>query len=408
MKTEKGEILNIMKNFLLKTLFFLITTWSYAQPNGYVSSVSGTPTTTEVGITQNYTFTFTPTPPSEFHAVTYEILYWTVEAQVSGNSIPGHINNIENNTVVSIFGNWEIINISNPKTINIPISFGNLANRDSKIKVHCYGKFYDANGFLVGIFNTVSRNFEHSVTVFKVNQPTISLTNQFLDCCNENVNICASQYGDANSFTWTVSGGTIATGQGSSCITVTPNVSGSITASCTVKRTTGLPNYTASNSKTFSRLSRSADFVALYPEFPNNSQPYEYICKGSGRQMQMSNQCGISNINWVANNCTITGQNTLTPTITPNNSVTTGSNISVYAVVSFTGGCTATTPTKTYKVLDGTLLAPQGNIILTSNTGVFCTAEIYELSFVNTNGYVNGETTISPNFIFNLSSIIKR
>jgi len=118
--------------------------------------------------------------------------------------------------------------------------------------------------------------------------------------------------------------------------------------------------------------------------------------------MNMPTQCGISSINWVAPNCTISGQNTLTPTITPTSAIATGTSINVYAEVSFIGGCTITTPSVSFKILDSTTAqTPQGYFTVTpSNGGSICTAEIFDLSFVSTDGFNNGTTTVSPNFLW--------
>jgi hypothetical protein len=118
--------------------------------------------------------------------------------------------------------------------------------------------------------------------------------------------------------------------------------------------------------------------------------------------MNMPAQCGISNINWVAQNCNISGQNTLTPTITPTSAITTGDSINIYAIVSFTGGCETTTPSISFKILDNTVAqTPQGYFTVTSSNGSsICTAEIFDLSFVSTNGFNNGITTISPDFLW--------
>jgi hypothetical protein len=137
----------------------------------------------------------------------------------------------------------------------------------------------------------------------------------------------------------------------------------------------------------------------LYPDYPYNSQPIEFICKGGvGRQMSMPAQCGATNINWVAVGCTITGQNTLTPTITPT-TVPTGSTINVYAVVSYTGGCVATTPTKSFQALDATVVPiPVGYVYASAPNGDICTTPTFDLTFVSTNGFNNGISTVSPDF----------
>ena len=293
----------------------------------------------------------------------------------------------------------------NTSTIAIPITFGDLAPQNSYINVYCSGFYRDASGIIRGSFIPNIKTM--LVRVYKVKAPTISLPT-LLDCCNARIQFSASAYDDADVFNWTISGGTIFSGQGTPNLIITPTGNGSVTASCTVQRTSGLPNYIATSTQTVGRTTRTASFTALYPDFPNNSQPYEFICRNSvvgttgyGRQMSMLTQCGFASVNWVAPNCTITGQGTLTPTITPNSSVATGTTITVYANVNFDGGCVAQTPIKTFTVLDSTISPlPVGNFVATPSNGDICTAQLFEMSFVNTNGFNNGITTLSPDFIW--------
>ncbi len=253
----------------------------------------------------------------------------------------------------------------------------------------------DANGN-TNLVGSRIHSYVQTININRIFTPTIS-SPTILSCCTSPVTFSASNYGTANVFNWTVSGGTY-TGSGSS-ISVTPFAgSGAVSASCVVKRSSGLSSYTRSNSVTVSRTARTASFTGVYSTTP----PYNYICKGSGgRQMSMATQCGYTSVNWVAPNCTITGQGTLTPTITPLSTIPTGSSINIYAVVSFVGGCTATTPNVSFQILDSTTAPlPAGNFTVTPNTGNICTAEIFELTFNSTNGFNNGTTTYSPQFLW--------
>lgn len=324
-----------------KIIFTLALAFSsvilFAQ-NGTVTVVDGNPTTTEVGISKNYQFKFNPQPNSNWGATHYIIEWWHVQADVYGNNIQGKIGDFVNSPLVSISGNGETISATTSKTVNIPIIFGNLANRNNKIIVRCSGTYYKQNtsgGYdIVGTFNTDEKTYD--VTVYKVNSPTLSLSTPFLDCCNNNVTIKATDYGDANSFNWTVSGGTIASGQGTNTISVTPNNTGSLTTNCIVSRSSGLPNYTATNSKTFNRTSRTITITS------SNSA---YICQGTGRIFQTDDQCGMTGVVWSAPNCSISSETIVNGkrqvTIIPNSSVVTGSQLSVSAIASFSGGCSA-------------------------------------------------------------------
>lgn len=290
--------------------------------------------------------------------------------------------------------------ISQSQSISFPIKWEDNSNSlTSNISIVANVSYYavDTNG---DTYFTGSKihSYTQTININRISTPTIN-TPVILSCCTTPVTFTASNYGTANVFNWTVSGGTF-TVSGSS-ITVTPNsANGAVSATCVVSRSSGSSSYTRTNSTTINRTARTASFTPSYSTTP----PYNYICKGSGGlQMNMPTQCGISSINWVAPNCTISGQNTLTPTITPTSAITTGDSIDIYAEVSFTGGCTTvTTPVVSFKILDSTTAqTPQGYFTVTSSNGTsICTAEIFDLSFVSTDGFNNGITTVSPEFLW--------
>ena len=383
-----------MKKIIFLSLSVLFTNFLFAQ-GGYVT-LTNSPIEVEVGIANTFTFKFNPSPPTLLPprvTSTYSLSYWTITAPVSGGTINGNINGYPSSYIYNQSANTNV-SASSPSVITATITFGDSAPRLSSITPIAVGSYKDDLGSYAG---TIGASGPYAVIVHTIKAPTI-LPATILDCCTANVQICASDYGDADSFVWSITNGTIAAGQGTSCISVTPNASGNLTATCIVKRSTGLASYTATNTKSIIRTTRTASFTPNYSTTP----PYNYICKGSGGlQMNMPTQCGISSINWVAPNCTIVGQNTLTPTITPNSTIPTGSVIDISAQVSFTGGC-STTPSVSFKILDSTTApTPQGYFTATpSNGGSICTAEIFDLSFISTNGFNNGITTVSPEFLW--------
>lgn len=96
---------------------------------------------------------------------------------------------------------------------------------------------------------TATRN----VLLKKVKAPTI--TNTAFGCGNTTVQICATDYDEANNFNWSVTNGTIVSGQGTPCIYVSTTTTALPTATCIVKRNEGLSNYTATTTKTIPRSS---------------------------------------------------------------------------------------------------------------------------------------------------------
>ena len=354
------------------------------------------PSNVEVGINNNFGFTFLPSskiPQPEAGTnspvATYKLTSWFISSNLSNmnNSGSGYYN--DNSQSLNSYS------LSQNQSLNFSIKWDDNSNQLTDVINYTVNvTFFYANGNQAGIADYPGT---YNVNIYRIFTPTISST-PILSCCNSPVTFSASNYGTANVFNWTISGGTY-TGSGSS-ITVTPSgVNSAVSASCIVKRSAGLSSYTRSNSVTINRTVRTASFTPNYSITP----PYNYICKVSGGlQMIMPTQCGILSINWVAPNCTITGQNTLTPTIIPNSAIPTGDSINIYAEVSFTGGCTITTPLVSFKILDSTTApTPQGYFTATSsNGGSICTAEIFDLSFISTNGFNNGITTVSPEFLW--------
>lgn len=384
-----------MKKFLFLCFSVLFTNLIWSQQQDL--TVSGL-SSVEVGVNNPFTFTFSPTtqipivPTGSNPVVKYKLTSWFISSSSSNMNNSGQPYFNDNSQSLTYYS------LGQSQSLNFPIKWTDNSNSlTDDINIAIYVQYFDTNNNPIEGSKYYSKI--QTINVNRIFTPTISST-PILSCCNAPVTFSASNYGTANVFNWLITGGTY-TGSGSS-ITVTPSAgSGSVFASCVVSRSTGLSSYTRSNSVTVSRTLRTATFTGLFPEYPNNTQPFNYICKGGGgRQMSMATQCGLSTITWVAPNCTIVGQNTLTPTITPTSAITTGSSINIYAVVGFTGGCTATTPNVSFQILDGaTAPVPAGYFQATPNNGDICTADVFQMSFVSTNGFNNGITTISPDFI---------
>lgn len=361
-------------------------------------SISGS-SIAEVGKPNTYSLTFTPST-AVTGATGYIIDNWLILANIgSGGTIIGNINGeqIPNYYYTTSPVN-QVNQISNTKTITLPIQWGENAPTSDYIEIQVAGRYIDSNGAQVG--NSINTSYISShpggffVDVKTISAPTIS-NPVILVCCTNNVQISATQYGDADVFTWIVSGGNIVSGNGSSTITVAPdgNENPFVTA-CTVKRSTGLASYTRSSSKTISKTARTVSFYPVY----GTSQPLvDYICKGSGTLMKVDTQCGLISVNWVAPNCTISGQGSLNATIVPNISLSNGSMIDVYAVAQYQGGCTATTSIKPFYVFDGfTPPLPSGYVKFVSVSGNPCVDEGFNIEFIPDVPYANGRISVTP------------
>jgi Secretion system C-terminal sorting domain len=338
-----------MKKILFTCISILFTHLILSQVN--VSA----PTSVEVGTNNQFTFTFLPSVDAPSGSSSYKLTSWFIN---DGNS------NM-NNTGSGSYGNngqpFTAYGMGQSQSISIPIKYEENSNvTTSNISITTYVNYYKVvDGSTVSNGSKIHSN-NHNVIINRIFAPTITST-PFLKCCTTPVTISASDYGAANVFSWSVSGGSF-TGSGAN-ITVTPNLSSnSITAFCTVSRSQNISSYNKSNSKTFNKEDRTSTYTVSTPPVSTYTSS-EYLCKGTGRVFSIAPQCGLQSVTWTAPNCSITGQGTTNATITPNSTVTNGSIINIYATVSYTGGCIAQTQTIGFTIFGvGNTTPPLGTL----------------------------------------------
>ncbi|MEO8516853.1 MAG: T9SS type A sorting domain-containing protein [Flavobacterium sp.] len=373
-----------MKKILFLWLSVLCTNFLWSQ-----TIVTG-PSSVEVGINYTYDFAFKPTTTSSFTIPTGTSYYLVKASYISaGNS---NMNNSGNFAYDDTSQQFVHQAINSTAIRNFPIKWEDNTNQTiSIINISQHIEFYDSNG---GYLSAHIFADSFTVTVNRILSPSIN-TPVILDCCSNPVSFTASNYGAANSFSWTVTGGTY-TGNGAT-ISVTPNPAGSVSVSCTVSRSSGLPSYTRTGGVTVSRTARSASLInpatgTIYG-FP------AYICDGSSQNLSVLQQCGFASVVWTAPNCAITGQNTSNATITPSSSIAPGSIISVYATITFTGGCVITTPAKSFTIYEAaTPQIPSGTLSFTSQSGNVCAPGYWIAHFTPSasSPFVNGQIIIDP------------
>jgi len=337
---------------------------------------------TEVGISNTFNLTLNPGTSAGYSH--YKIDNWLIIANVGSGTIAGNINGQPSSNYYYNPPLGQTSSLSNTTTINIPITYGSNAPDTDNMEIQVSGfygsmvngAFFTGPSFLIK-YTKQNGDSGYLVDVKTVCGPTIS-NPTILACSTDNVQICATGYCDANSFAWSVTGGSIVSGQGSSCITVSPIGNNNVTATCVAKRSSGLPNYTATNTRTITRTARSVNYTTIDTK--------NWLGIGAGRSLSLEAQNGVSSINWVAPGCTIVGQGTTDATITPTTSITGGTVIDVYANVTFTGGCTANSPINSYTVFNNeNPPVPNGYIVSTPDDGNVCTATSFFLDFVGNN-----------------------
>ncbi|MCV9933648.1 T9SS type A sorting domain-containing protein [Flavobacterium sp. LS1R47] len=378
-----------MKKTLGLCFSVLITNFLIAQQSVTISG----PASVEVGVPYNYTFEFKPIYPwlNAVQADGYIITNWIVSTGTNGStgSIPGYIGNPSNQ---SSYLNDGTYNNSNPKTI--PIQWGNSTYMSSdKITVKLSGIYIKkSTGQHIGYFN-FQPQAEQSVTVQRLINPIISGNTSILNCNQAPVTYLVSNATNGNSFQWEVTNGAEISGSSTATsVIVKPPLTGDFNVGCIVKRTAGNINYYVGSGNKITRTSRSV----VWSTNPVNQT---FLCKSSGLIFSIDNQTDIDNVFWNAPNCAISVETIVNGkrqvTITPNSSITTGSTLTVNAVVNFAGGCSVTTSSKTFNISDSTAPPIPDGYIEVEDWDCYSDSGL-KLTFVPTTPFTNGSIRVYP------------
>jgi hypothetical protein len=358
----------IMKKILILCFSVLFTNFLLAQQN--ISVIA--PSSVEVGLNNSFVFSFQPVkrPPN---ATSYKVTSWFISAPYANMNNSGQPSYSDNSQV------FTSKDITATSSLNFPIRWEDNSNFTTDLIRITVNVSYTITVNGVPSPGTINEYYplDYTVNINRITTPTISYP-VIKACSTDNVSICASNYGTADSFAWSVTNASIVSGQGSSCIVVKPAVDGVVTSTCIARRSVGLPSYNRSNTNYINRTSRTVAYAV--------ADTKNWLGIGAGRSLSIAPQNEITSINWVAPGCTIAGQGTVNATITPTTAVAAGTVIGVYATVAFAGGCTANSPTNSYTVFNNTTPPiPVGNISVTPDGGNVCTTQSFTLDFVGSN-----------------------
>jgi hypothetical protein len=353
-----------MKKIFVLCFSVLYTNFLWAQQNVKVNA----PSSVEVGLNNNFGFTFRPVTNIPANTTSYIVTSWFISAPYANMNNSGQASYSDNSQAFTSVG------ILDSSMLNFPIRWEDNANPTiDEFAIFVYVTFNNKDG------QTGAYTYRESYTanINRITTPTISYP-VIKACSTDNVVICASNYGTANSFAWSVTNASIVSGQGSSCIVVKPAANDVVTSTCIARRSAGLPSYSRSNTNYINRTARTVNYAV--------ADTKNWLGIGAGRSLSIASQNEITSINWVAPGCMIAGQGTVNATITPTTAVSAGTVIGVYATITFAGGCTANSPTNSYTVFNNTTPPiPVGNISVTPDGGNVCTAQTFTLDFVGSN-----------------------
>jgi hypothetical protein len=353
----------------MKKLFylftFLFTNFLMAQAQHSVS-ING-PSTVEVGVPNNYSFTFNSLPPPPGNS--YIITSWVVLTGINSNStnIPGYINTPSNQ---SSYYNDSTYNGSNP--ISIPIQWGdgtNFSGSNDVLTVKVSGIYINSStGENTGYFNFVTKT--QNINIQKIKVPIITGVNSVLNCSRPTSTYSVNNVNatNANKFEWSVTNGAQIMGSNTgTSISVKAPSSGNYSIICKAKRTSANQNYFKETTFFVTRNVR---------DFSLNTIPnvIDYICKTTGTRLYVINDPEITSVDWTCSNCIVSNEIIdgirREVTITPNANTTAGfgNYVHVYVTVNF-GNCSITKEKLFTIVEPETPPIPEGSIYLLYQSG---------------------------------------
>jgi hypothetical protein len=328
-----------MKKYLLFAIILL--NWGMIAQQSV--STNG-PTSVEVGIPYDYTFTFSPVYPTNSSGITadrYVITEWIVNTgnNDDSTSIPGYIGNSGNQS--SYYNNSTFDGV-NPLIIPIQWGDGGTASFDV-VTVRVSGYYKKQNtGEIIAYFNYLENSLSIS-NVYRMKPPIINGATVIGSCGDQTISTFSfSNFTNANVIAWNVDGGASITGPSNgNAVNVIPPLSGSgYNLSCTLKRSSGNPLYKVISSKSVTRAAFNSSATISGPTG---------ICTGTENYT-------ISNVNVAAGESvqwSLTGNGTLSNL---SNSGVTVNNISNNGLLQLNAtiknACNQTT-TKTYTIFNG-------------------------------------------------------
>lgn len=267
-----------------------------------------------------------------------------------------------------------------------------------------YIQYFDSRGGVLD-YETVSNSKVKHITIRSIKTPSFSGVSSLENCSQASFTQSVSA-GSANDFTWSITGGsgdgTIVLGNGTGTVSIKPPLTGDFQVNVIAKRIGSHPNYSRTGSKSFSRSIRNVDYtvrpviVNTVPRTPN------YVCKGEGRILEIPDDGYISSVVWNSSNSSVNYiESTLGKRVYAlyaNNNVPVGTQIQATATITYNGGCTATTSTKSFAVQVGeTPTVPNISPYMVPMSGDPCNPEGYEVRF--SRSYTNGSMLMYPKTI---------
>jgi len=356
----------------------------------------------EVGIPTDFTLKFIPPNSLPSGVASYRITQWHMSNpdSPSNTSIVGFTGISSNINSIAYYDYGS--SLPNQKTYSF--QWGDNGKDNGTIDATVYIEYLNSQGNVVD-YKTFSPIAPKQVRILSIKTPSFLGVNSVVNCSQTTFTQSVSA-GSANSFAWSITGGSgdgsIVSGNGTATASIKPPLTGDFQISVLAKRTTAHPSYSRTGGKTFSRTARTTDYTVQPILVSGISTTPNYVCKGENRTLEILDDGYISSVVWNSPNSTVSQVQTVSGkriyALSVNSSVSISSQIQATATVTYQGGCVATTSTRNFIVYSAEAPpTPNGYIYLVPSSGNVCNPEGFEVRF--SSSYTNGKVTITPAFI---------
>ncbi len=270
-------------------------------------------------------------------------------------------------------------------------------NTDDRVHVKFQYKTHDA-------YNPTVENFkdfpdEDNIRIYRVWKPNFEAPVSVQACCQNEIEIIAKDYKDADIFEWEiVSGGVISHEDGDRVIVVPDIGYEDIELWCRVSRASGREDYYRENNVIIKKHTPKT------PKYDGDG----VFCKGDTFDLCVSQMCGMIGVQWEVPTSiiVISGQGTKCLKVTPRLDVPDGTTGTINYKAVMSNQCSSIGNSSTFTIYSsGVPPVPEGYLVVTPQGPIDgldpCDPESwpgFDIDFVATNPYVNGYTTITPSF----------
>ncbi len=399
--TKAGEelILIKMKKYLL--IFAMVFAFLYTarSQSGYVV-ISG-PEKVEVGFEYKYYADFTPDSAVDYdEKVNY--YKWSVGDNGVGKAGISEIyGDMDFTGINPVWHDWADDTLLHHSD-SIIIVWGDFDNTNTDDRVHVNLEYKTHNASYPTVQKDKFFPDEGNIRIYRVWKPNFDAPVSVQACCQNEIEIVAKDFKDADIFEWEIVSGGVISHEDENKVTVIPDIGyEDIELWCRVSRASGREDYYRENNVIIEKHT---------PKTPPIKGPTG-LCKGETYEFCVDSFCGMSGNNWTIPSSLdiISGQGTNCIKVTPNLSAEAGVSVDIKAGAIMEGGCVSIESSKDVTIFSSEIPPePEGYVFLEDlfpNEGEIdpCDeAHFYKVKFIATKQYKNGYTIILPQTVIDV------